>query len=124
MRTCVPEKGGGEILVNRSGYIPTRNKLEAYLLAGKRLIDYQETLSDFYSEEEALEAGVEITRVQGFDPADASQAMNELRAKGRRKKDESKEKEIAKEAAAESESNAGEQSETQRKGDSVNKDKE
>lgn len=70
----VYEVGGGELLVERAGYIPPKKQIEQFMLAGKRLEASRRELFDFPDGKDTGE--FDPTRVPNFDMADASQLLN------------------------------------------------
>ena len=75
-RTPSPgEVNSGKILVERAGYIPTKQQIENYMLAGKRLAAYRASQGeyDFPPGQEIDENFSDPTRSGDFDLADASQ---------------------------------------------------
>lgn len=78
----VLEKGGGEDLVERGGYMPLHLKVEQLLEAGKRLIEYT---SGYDFEGEIDEEYYPTTRQKGYDMADAFQDNQAVMAEIKRK---------------------------------------
>lgn len=76
---------GGEKLVEKAGYIPAKQRIEALLYAGQRLKVARAELYDFRDGEEVDEDYFDPTRSRGFDPADATQMMNGLEANANRR---------------------------------------
>lgn len=67
------EPGGGDLLVERAGYIPPKKQIEQFMLAGKRLEASRRELFDFPDGKDTGE--FDPTRSPNFDMADASQLM-------------------------------------------------
>lgn len=75
------EKNTGEIIVERSGYIPARKRIENLMLAGQRLIESRHAMYDFNAGEPIDENFYDPTREKDFDLADATRIQNDLEAK-------------------------------------------
>ncbi|QCS36895.1 hypothetical protein [Tortoise microvirus 21] len=72
----------GETIVDPSGYIPAKNRIENLLRAGERLDAYRRELYDYGADDE--DSGFyDPTRDPGFDPADASKINREAMARVR-----------------------------------------
>ncbi|QXP44177.1 MAG: hypothetical protein [Arizlama microvirus] len=80
--TRFPEVNSGEIKVERSGYIPAQEQVEAFINAGQRLDDFRKGLYD-------MEPGFEgdpdkvydYSRDPNFDMADATQMGMAVKAR-------------------------------------------
>lgn len=70
------EHNCGESIVDPSGYIPAKNRIENLLRAGERLDAYRRELYD-YSPDDEDDGFVDPTRSPGFDPSDASRLSRE-----------------------------------------------
>lgn len=70
------EHNCGETIVDPSGYIPAKNRIENLLRAGERLDAYRRELYD-YSPDDEDDGFVDPTRSPGFDPSDASKISRE-----------------------------------------------
>ena len=73
-----PEPGGGEVLTDPGGYMPSQAYIEMFLRAGKMLEEYRQEQFDYYLETGEYDFdGMEFdpTRRPGYDMADAHQDM-------------------------------------------------
>lgn len=75
-----PEINSGEILVEKAGYEPAKNKIERMIIAGRRLQDFRRHQFDFQPGEEIDETFIDPTRNPAFDPSDAFQMGERARA--------------------------------------------
>ena len=67
------EVNAGPPLVERSGYVPAKVRIENMMLAGQRLVESRNVRYDFDGDVD--EYFDDPTRSPGFDMADASQMM-------------------------------------------------
>lgn len=72
-----PEKNNGPVLVERSGYFTTRQRIQNLLNAGQQLADYRKQIYDFENGE-IDENFTDPTRNSNFDLADATSINMEL----------------------------------------------
>jgi len=80
------EPGGGQIVVERKGYISNKVRIENMMLAGQRLIDYRKEKYDFSDGEEIDEMFIDPTRKKSFDLAEATQLQFETEERLRQQK--------------------------------------
>lgn len=86
------EKGGGEKIVDASGYIPAEVQINAMIQAGMRLDQSRRDLYDYEGEEndvvDMAEIPFDITRTPNFDMAEGHQLKMaaEMRLKEQAKK--------------------------------------
>jgi hypothetical protein len=80
------EKGSGEILVERAGYVPLHKKVRQLVEAGRRLQEYREGYD--FDDDNIDEDYYPETRRPGYDMADASMTQNSLDAEYKQKKRE------------------------------------
>lgn len=93
----VYEKGGGEKLVDASGYISAEEQILSMLNAGIRLDEQRKELYDYEGDGENIDFDsipVDFTRMPGVDMADISQLSNMVESKLRNQEREAKEKEL------------------------------
>lgn len=77
-----PEYNRGELITEQAGYISPQRQIESMIAAGIRLEDYRMSqVYDFNDSNQVDEDYEDVTRRPGFDPADASQIANSLRAR-------------------------------------------
>lgn len=74
-RSITPKVCDDKVLVNRSGYIPTKVRVEQYLHAGRLLKGVQESfkIDEFEDEDEAYDAPDDPTGDPDYDISDAHQ---------------------------------------------------
>lgn len=75
-----PEVLGGEVLVEREGYVPAKEQIEGMFMAGRRLVAGRGYF-EFPPEGEIPEDYQDPTRDPNFDMADASQMTQNLLTK-------------------------------------------
>lgn len=79
----LPEQGSPERIVETAGYMTNKQKIEAIINAGKRLVDYRKEQYDF-DDQHVDDDFIDPTRSKNFDLADATilsrQAQSRLRA--------------------------------------------
>lgn len=75
-------------VVERSGFVPLRNRVLALLQSGERLLQARKDAFQYAEDEEPEEFEVDATLQQDFTELDALQTLNELgeRMKSKRKK--------------------------------------
>lgn len=76
---CKFEVNSGLRLVDLTGYIPLEKQVKAMMSAGMRLDSFRS--AQFDSEDENGDIPLDPTRKPGYDLADASMALKELKAK-------------------------------------------
>lgn len=73
----------GNVLVERAGYVPSKQRIEEFMLAGRRLKEFRMSQYDF-PDPNAIDPTVfDPTRKKGYDMADATQ--DSMRLTGRLK---------------------------------------
>ena len=72
------EANYGKRLVEKSGYIPAKDRIENMILAGQRLIEHRMSMYDFNSDKELDEDFYDPTRSKNFDMADATMLQYNL----------------------------------------------
>lgn len=85
------ERGGGEVLVERAGYISAQVRIENLMLAGLRLQQYRDEHYDFTGEE-IDDNFSDPTRRKSYDMAEAFQASLELAERMKAQRDAKKKK--------------------------------
>jgi len=98
----VGEINSGEMIVERSGYIPAKDQVESFIDSGKRLADFRKGLFD-------MEPGwkgdpdevYDYSRDPNFDMADATQMGLAVKARLRKQKEAADAAKIASEATQE-----------------------
>lgn len=70
------EKGGGEVLVDKAGYVSGQKRIEAIMNAGMNL---RESRREEYDSSDGSEPELDPTRNPGFDLADGSSMFRSLR---------------------------------------------
>lgn len=70
---ATPEKNSGQVIVERTGYIPAQKRIENLINAGQRLKDFRSDQFDFPDEKSINDEFFDPTRRKNFDMADASQ---------------------------------------------------
>lgn len=85
------ERGGGEILVERAGYISAQMRIENLILAGLRLQQYRDEHYDFTGEE-IDDNFIDPTRRKSYDWAEAFQQSLELAEKMKAQREAKKKK--------------------------------
>lgn len=70
------EPGGGEVIVERGGYVTTKERVESMLAAGQRLMDYRNMKYDVPPGSD-FEGDIDVdpTRRLDYDVADATQDL-------------------------------------------------
>lgn len=74
------EKAAKELTVERAGYISTKKQIQNFQLAGQRLTEFRKEQFDFQEKEPDINYE-DPTRRSDYDLADASVAMDFIRAK-------------------------------------------
>lgn len=80
------EEGGGEILVETAGYVPSDVRIREFIEAGVRLAEYRREAYDFGEDEEVDMSAVDPFRSKSIDMAEISEAKLLVEERIRRKK--------------------------------------
>jgi hypothetical protein len=79
------EACGGEEIVEKAGYISTKQRIESLILAGQRLVAFRKEQFDFEDDDKIDETFEDVTRAKNFDLADASQIAYALEFNNKQK---------------------------------------
>lgn len=85
-----PEKGTGQVLVDRVGYVPAQKRIEDLMYAGQKLRDFRAQQFDYQDVKDDDGFTIDPTRSSSYDIADAFQDTQKLVIKASQTKPEDK----------------------------------
>lgn len=76
-RQEIGEKNSGKSIVDPSGYMSPKERIESIFRAGERLDEYRREMYQYGDQDDHEDESLDdVTRSPGFDPADASYLRN------------------------------------------------
>lgn len=72
-----PEENSGEYLVQSTGYVPMKLRIESMIQAGRNLLEQRNLFYHFTNEDNARDASIDPTLDKGLDPVEAQEILEQ-----------------------------------------------